>query len=739
VEKGLMSNQVFCDIIPMGDRMVAHVLVELKAKGMDQTFTYHIPSFMHVEVGMRVLVPFGKQMLEGFVLKIEEEIKTDFELKDIIQIIDEKPVLNEELLKLGKYISRKTLCNLISAYQTMLPSALKAKNNFTVPKKYKTYLSLNMSYEEALEHCKNESQRQIIETIGDLEISKEEIKSSSVKTLLKNGILKETKKEVYRLKKETLERQEKLVLTEEQQKCVNEILNTKTYQPFLLHGVTGSGKTEVYMQLIESVLKEGKSAILLVPEISLTPQVTEKFIRRFKENIAILHSKLSNGEKYDEWRRIERGEVDIVIGARSAVFAPLTNLGIVIVDEEHSTTYKQENTPKYHAIDMALFRGQYHNIPVVLGSATPSIESYTKALLGKYKLLELKKRVNASMPFVYLVNMKEEIKRGNTILSENLKDKIIDRLEKKEQVILLLNKRGYTRVITCPSCGYQDKCPYCDIPLTYHKTSNMMRCHYCGYGRSKKQTCPECGSNQFRETGMGTEKLEEYILENIPGAKVLRMDVDTTSKKGSHEKLIHAFENKEANILLGTQMIAKGLDFKDVTLVGVLNGDASLNIPDFRSAERTYQLLSQVAGRAGRSANLGEVVIQGFNIDHYSILYAKEHNYEAFYKEEMKIRKVLKYSPYYNLTLIKLKGKDMHVLFEEGNKIVSYLKSQKLEDTFILGPSTSMIPKINNIFSVQILLKYKNSEATLKVLKEIQKLYIHHKISVDIDINPILM
>jgi primosomal protein N' (replication factor Y) len=266
-----------------------------------------------------------------------------------------------------------------------------------------------------------------------------------------------------------------------------------------------------------------------------------------------------------------------------------------------------------------------------------------------------------------------------------------------------------------------------------------MRCHYCGYGRSKKQTCPECGSNQFRETGMGTEKLEEYILENIPGAKVLRMDVDTTSKKGSHEKLIHAFENKEANILLGTQMIAKGLDFKDVTLVGVLNGDASLNIPDFRSAERTYQLLSQVAGRAGRSANLGEVVIQGFNIDHYSILYAKEHNYEAFYKEEMKIRKVLKYSPYYNLTLIKLKGKDMHVLFEEGNKIVSYLKSQKLEDTFILGPSTSMIPKINNIFSVQILLKYKNSEATLKVLKEIQKLYIHHKISVDIDINPILM
>ncbi len=719
--------------------MVAQVLVELKAKGIDQTFTYKIPSFLSVEKGMRVSVPFGKQKLEGFVLKVEEEQKTEFSLKDIEEVVDETPVLNDELLLIGKYISKKTLCNLISAYQTMLPSALKAKNNFRVPKKYVSYFSLNMPYNLALEACKNETQRQIVELIGENEISKEEIGSTSLKTLLKNGVVKEEKKEEYRLKKDVLEKDLKPALTEEQVACIEKISNVDAYEPFLLHGVTGSGKTEVYMRLIEEKINQGKSAILLVPEISLTPQVTEKFLRRFGNNIAILHSRLSNGEKYDEWRRIERGEVQIVIGARSAIFAPLFNLGIIIIDEEHSTTYKQENTPRYHAIDIALFRGNYNKIPVVLGSATPSIESYTKALIGKYTLVELKKRVNASMPFVYLVDMKEEIKRGNPILSSNLKEKIIDRLEKKEQVILLLNKRGYTRIVTCPTCGYQDKCPHCDIPLTYHKSSNMMRCHYCGYGSFKKKACPECGNRDFRETGMGTEKLEEYINENIEGAKILRMDVDTTSRKGSHEKLIRSFENHEANILLGTQMIAKGLDFKDVTLVGVLNGDSSLNIPDFRSAERTYQLLSQVAGRAGRSTNLGEVVIQGFNIEHYSISYAKEHNYESFYKEEMHIRKLLKYSPYYNLALIKLKGKEMNVLFEEGNKIVSYLKNKKLEDTYILGPSTSMIPKINNVYSVQILIKYKNSEQVFLVLKEIQKLYIHHKISLDIDINPAII
>lgn len=720
--------------------MVAQVLVELKVKHMDQTFSYRVPTSLTVKVGMRVLVPFGKQELEGFVLKLEEEKEEAYELKEILSVIDEEPILNEELLEIGIYMKKKTLCHLIHAYQTMLPSALKAKNHFSVPKKYISYIVLGFPFEEAIKLATNEKQRHIIEQVESERVRKKDIEElSSLQTLLKKGIVKEIKEEAYRMKHDVLEQDQKPVLTEEQEKAVHQILSQEGFKPFLLHGVTGSGKTEVYMRLIEEKLKEGKSAILLVPEISLTPQVTEKFYRRFGEKIAILHSGLSNGEKYDEWRKIERKEVSIVIGARSAVFAPLTNLGIVIIDEEHSTTYKQENNPKYHATDIALFRGKYHNIPIVLGSATPSIESYTKAKLGIYELIELKHRVNMSLPEVHLVDMKQEIKEGNTVLSKLLKEKIESCLEQNEQVILLLNKRGYTRIITCPSCGYQDKCPNCDIPLTYHKSSNTMRCHYCGYGSKKKEVCPECGNTYFREMGMGTEKLEEYIETNIKGAEVLRMDVDTTSKKGSHERIIHAFENHEANILLGTQMIAKGLDFKDVTLVGVLNGDSSLNLPDFRSAERTFQLLNQVAGRSGRSHKKGEVIIQGFNMDHYSITDAKEHNYQAFYEEEMCIRKILKYSPYYNLTLIKLKGKDMNELFKEGYKIVTFLREKKLNDTYILGPSTSLIPKINQIFTIQILLKYKDTKEIYPLLKTLSEMYSKEKIVFDLDVNPIQM
>ncbi len=718
--------------------MIAEVLVEVRSKGIDKTFSYYIPEGMSVMVGMRVLVPFGKQEIEGFVLKISKE-KVEYEIKNIISVIDKDPILNDELLKLGQYIKNKTLCNLIHAYQTMLPKALKARRKGKVTIQYVTYFSLALSYEQAILACKNLGQRKTIESLKKGKILKEKMEGTSYKTLLKNGVIKEEKEEKYRYQKKGEKGKEKVTLTEEQNQVVKEVLKVNTFHPSLLHGVTGSGKTEVYMSLIEEKIRQKKTAILLVPEISLTPQVTEKFLKRFGNAIAILHSKLSDGEKYDEWRKIERGEVSIVIGARSAIFAPLKNLGIIILDEEHSSTYKQENTPKYHASDIALWRGKYHNIPIVFGSATPSIETYTKAKLGIYQLLTLSNRVHATLPFVYLVDMKEEIKKGNSILSESLKEKIEERIKKEEQVILLLNKRGYTRIITCPACGYQDTCPHCDIPLTYHKSSNTMRCHYCGYGSKRKEICPECGNKDFKERGMGTEKLEEYILEQIKGAKVLRMDMDTTSKKGAHEAIIASFEKKEANILLGTQMIAKGLDFKDVTLVGVLNGDAGLNIPDFRSAERTYQLLSQVAGRAGRSDKKGEVVIQGFAIDHYSIVYAKEHNYQAFYEEEMRIRKQLNYSPYYNLSLIKLKGKDLNTLFEEGKKIVVYLREKKYRNTFILGPSTALIPKVNDIFFVQILLKYKDSKEIYEAFKEIKKMYLHEKIILDIDINPIMI
>ena len=723
--------------------MFVEVLVEIKAKLIDKTFTYSVPTNLkeQIKIGKRVLVPFGKQQIEGFILNILENKNFDYETKDIIEVIDEKPVLNKELLKLGKYIKEKTLCNLITAYQTMLPTALKAKHKIKINKKYISYLSLNITYDEAINLVSNDNQKEIINKLKDNELPKSELKNisiSSINTLIKKGIIKEIEKEEYRLKQDIDKNIIKPSLTQEQEIVVNKINDDYT-KPVLLHGVTGSGKTEVYMRIIETNLINNKTAIVLVPEISLTPQLVSIFKSRFKDNVAILHSGLSNGEKYDEWRRIEEKQVSIVIGARSAIFAPLNNIGVIIIDEEHSENYKQENNPRYNALDIAHFRSKYHNAKLILGSATPSIESYTKAKIGVYELMEMKNRVNNNLPKVSLVDMREEYKKGNRIISEELKNKMIKAINNDEQVMLLLNRRGYSTTTTCKKCGFTLKCPNCDIPLIYHKSSNHSRCHYCGYAIKKIDKCLECGSLDINDYGMGTEKLEQYITDNIENAKVIRMDVDTTSTKGSHAKIIKQFENKEFNVLIGTQMIAKGLDFKDVSVVGVINADQTLNIPDFRSSERTFQLLNQVAGRAGRSKIKGEVVIQGFNIDHYSIVCASNHNYELFYKLELDIRKKLGYSPYYNLCLIKLSGKNLNDIFKEGEKIVSYLKSKNLIDTKVLGPSTSNMPKINNIYNAQIVIKYKNTDILKKELLYVNDLYKNNKIKVECDLNPIRM
>ena len=715
--------------------MYAEVLLEIKAKNLDKTFTYKINNSMHLEVGMRVLVPFGKQKLEGFILNIHNN-KPDYDTKEIISSIDDYPVLNKEMLDLGKYISKKTLCNLISAYQTMLPTALKAKNGKVKSKKMVSYITLiDESYE-----TKSLSQNKILDILKKNKKVKKfilnEISVSSVKTFLKNNIIKEEKLETYRLNDNVEIEKGNIKLTEEQKNTLSKI-KYDTFKPYLIHGVTGSGKTEVYMRAIEEVLKNKKEAIVLVPEISLTPQLVNTFKRRFGSQIAILHSRLSDGEKYDEWRKIERKEVSIVIGARSAIFAPFTNLGIIIIDEEHSSTYKQENTPKYNAIDIALYRAKKYNIPVILGSATPSIESFTRAKTGVYELCTMNKRVNDTLPQVTLIDMKDELKKGNRILSDLLRDKIKEKLEKNEQVIILLNRRGYSTVSTCHNCGYTHKCPKCDIPLTYHKTSNTMRCHYCGYGEAKLSICPECKSKDINFFGMGTEKLEQYIKDEFKESKVVRMDIDTTSTKGAHEKIIDDFRNEKYNILIGTQMISKGLDFPKVTLVGVINADQSLNIPDFRSSERTFQLLNQVAGRAGRSDLKGEVIFQGFNMDHYSILKACNNDYIGFYNEELRIRKILKYSPYYNLCLIKLKDKNYDTAYNEANKIVNHIKNKNLKDVIVLGPSSSMIPKINNIYNLQVIIKFKNTNTLLNELIFINDRYRTSKTLVDIDINPI--
>lgn len=709
--------------------MIADILIEIQK--IDKTFTYLIPEKLNVQIGCRCLVPFGRQTLEGFVVAIKDYKPCDYELKEIIALIDDKPVLNNELIELGKYISRKTLCTLTSAYQTMLPTALKAKNNIKIEAKKVLFLRKIKNYTPV-----NENEEVIINLLNNNDISLKEAKQISqytVDKLLKKNIIEKYYKEVYRLNEEFLEKENPKLLTKEQDEVISKIEFDK-FKPYLLHGVTGSGKTEVYMQLIQKVINK-KQALVLVPEISLTPQLVETFKKRFGNDIAILHSHLSNGEKYDEWRKIEREEVKIVIGARSAVFAPLLNLGIIIIDEEHSTTYKQENNPRYNAIDIALYRAKNHKCPIILGSATPSIESYTRAKSGIYQLLEMKQRVNQNLPKVTLVDMKREIKNKNYIFSQILKDKINEKLNNNEQVILLLNRRGYTTISTCNDCGFTHKCPNCDIPLTYHLKSQKMVCHYCNYETNKLCSCPICKSRSINERGMGTEKLEEDVIKEFVKARVIRMDVDTTRTKQAHKKIINDFENLKYNILIGTQMIAKGLDFPNVTLVGVINGDASLNIPDFRSAERTFQLLNQVSGRAGRGILKGEVIIQAFNPEHYSLSLAKNHDYIGFYNEEMRLRKILKYPPFYNLCLIKISCSDSKKCEDEGSKIVTYLR-QHLDDEIILGPSPAVIPKINNIYHYQIIIKYKDTKKIYRYLKFINDKYLNSKVIVGIDFNP---
>ena len=714
--------------------MIVEVLVEIKAWKIDKTFSYHVPSALEKEIaiGKRVLVPFQKRELEGFIINILDEVT--YETKDIIKVIDENPVLNEELLELGKYISKKTLCNLISAYETMLPVALKAKKGTTINKRYQTYLEVN-----SIDIKLTPKQLEIVELIKKHgRVLKSSIKSSVVSTLIKKNVLKEVYEEVYRLSNEEKVVDQKINLTREQELVFNKIKESvNQFQPFLLFGVTGSGKTLVYIKIIEYVLRFNKEVIVLVPEISLTPQIVSRFKKKFGNLIAILHSGLSAGEKYDEWRKFERGEVKIVIGARSAIFAPFKNLGLIVIDEEHSDSYKQENNPKYSTIDVALWRAKYHNCCVVLGSATPSIESYVRAKNNIYTLLEMKNRYNNNFPDIHLINMRDSIKNGYKIVSKELFDAINLRLERHEQTIILLNRRGYATNVTCHDCGYVVKCKYCDIPLTYHKSSNTLRCHYCGYALPLVKTCPVCKSKNIDYFGLGTQRLEEE-LNRMFKARIVRMDVDTTSKKGAHEKIIKDFLEQKYDILLGTQMIAKGLDFPNVTLVGVINGDATLNMPDFRSGERTFQLLNQIAGRSGRATKKGEVFIQAFNTDHYSIVLATKNDYETFTREELLIRKTLKYPPFYNLLIIKVLGKNEENVVNECNKCVAYLKSSIKENVYILGPAPAYIPKINNIYYYQITLKYKNTKDIIKEMHYLNKIYSNNKlVKIEIDFNPI--
>lgn len=794
----------------------ASVLVDVTVRQTDRPFDYKIPTRWQdaIQPGMRVIVPFGPRKVQGFVLSIKESTSVE-KIKDIEEVLDVMPVLTEELLLLGTYISNKTLCFLITAYQAMLPTAIKAVYKKHVQlandealeqlspelvrlfsivkkrewaeveelvskisvvqrairnglleieyevrnkanKKTERVVSLLKILDEELSQISSPQQKDIIEylrmngktSIKDLkEILS--ITDSPIKTLAKNEIISIETVEVYRdpyVGKEN-ERSYPLPLLQEQQNAYEHIvssINEEENTIHLLHGVTGSGKTEVYLQTIQEVISKGKEAIVLVPEISLTPQIVGRFKSRFGNDVAVLHSGLSIGEKYDEWRKIQRKEVKVVVGARSAIFAPFENIGLIIIDEEHETTYKQDEHPRYHARDIAIWRGNYHNCPVVLGSATPTLESFARAQRDVYKLETLAKRVNQGpLPSVEVIDMREQLRIGNrTMFSTLLHEKIVDRLDKKEQIILFLNRRGYSSFVMCRDCGYTIQCPHCEVSLTYHKHNHSLKCHYCGYETYMPKNCPSCQSDHIRFFGTGTQKVEEAITQHFPQARVIRMDNDTTSRKGAHEKMLKRFENGEADILLGTQMIAKGLDFPNVTLVGVLAADSSLHLPDFRASERTFSLLTQVSGRAGRHELPGEVVIQTYSPEHYTIELAKTQDYIAFYEQEMQNRRKFHYPPYFYLVLISISHIDIMKVIKVSEQIAGYLREHLSNQSIVLGPVASPIAKIKDHFRYQCVIKYKSEPALYDVLGRIQQYYQEEtdkgKLQITIDFQPMM-
>jgi len=780
--------------------MIAEILVDVKAKEVDRTFDYNVPATLQdvIEIGQRVKVPFGPRFIMGYVVQLKET--SDFKkLRNIHSVMDLIPSITPELIRLGKTLSITNTSPLVSIYQAMLPSALKSTYKRILRCKDTTQLPLEVAmlfnrYSETpyndnvipylkvikdnitsgnievIDRIKQVGKEQFKKYISlvdssvpvrgikqqaviDYLINQEEdveksellrtceVSNPTLKSLLEKGIIEERHHEFYREIEHIYASNNKRVILNNEQQIVYDTISASMEQDeiFLLHGVTGSGKTEIYLNIIEDVLNEGKQAIMLVPEISLTPMMVSRFKGRFEDKVALLHSRLSIGEKYDEWRKIRRGEVQVVVGARSAIFAPFEHLGVIIIDEEHTDSYKQESMPTYHAKDVAIVRAKYYNIPLILGSATPSVESFYKAQQGEYKLLTINERANqTTLPEVFIEDMRFEFQSGNrSIFSKRLEDLIVDRLQRKEQILLLLNRRGHSTFVICRSCGDVIMCPNCDISLTYHEHHNSLKCHYCGHEEPNPTVCPQCNSTHIRFMGIGTEKVESYVREKFPQAHVVRMDTDTTTHKNAHEELLYEFEHK-GDILIGTQMIAKGLDFPNVTLVGVLAADMSLNLPDYKAIEKTFQLLTQVSGRAGRHEKEGKVVIQTYNPDHYAITHAKLHDYHAFYKTEMKIRKLAGYTPYVNITQIILSDKDVKAVLKEGSKIVRKLRSELEDDVIVLGPVLPKIARINNYYRAQIIIKYQQSSTIDNLLKEIYY-NTNETMTIAIDNNPSLL
>lgn len=734
--------------------MQAKIIVELPSKKVDKEFIYNIPLYLDIKIGSIVKVPFGNRLIEGFVLDIGI-FPTEYTLKEIDCIVN-RDVLNTELIELGKYISKTTISSLSSAYQSMLPKGIKASIKNKVSTSKKRYMVLNQDINIINNYIDNN--RRYIKQVNILNeiINNNKVLvprlDSSINTLLNKDLIKLVYEEEYRYKVESFNSNKKITLSLEQEKVINTIKeDMDKYNTYLLYGVTGSGKTEVYVELVKECVRQGKQAIVLVPEIGLTEQIVSRFkigLERIeigsniegerKVNISVLHSGLSEGERYDEYRRIKEENVDVVIGTRSAIFAPLKNIGIIVIDEEQSTSYKQDCNPRYHARDVAIWRGKWHKCPIVLGSATPSLESFARAGNGVYRLVTMLKRAgSAKLPVVTVVDMKKEAKRGNFILSEKLVQNMKDVIVRGKQVMLLLNRRGYSSAFICRDCSHTEKCPNCDITLTYHKSSNRFSCHYCGFSKVRDGICSKCGSDNVMDYGIGTERLVEEVERLIDGARVVRMDLDTTGRKGSHQRIIRQFDSGVYNVLVGTQMIAKGLDFPNVILVGVISADSSLNVPDFRSSERTFELLTQVSGRSGRGVDAGEVIVQSFDTGHYSLEYARRQDYVGFYREEMKMRKVLKYSPYYYIVVVSVLSKDYKEGMREARKVGEYLRSKLDGEAIVLGPAMANVFKMNNVYRYKCTVKYRKSDKLLEVLTFIDGIYRDNvRVSIEVDVGP---
>ena len=689
---------------------------------------------------MRVLIPFGTRKIYdvGYVVNLKET--SEYKCKSIVKVIDR--VFDEEKLELAKWMSQKYFCNLADAIRLLVPPGT-TTNVDRVKAKTEKHIYLKESVD--LSKVKSDKQRKVIDFLKDnvsapKAVLKEmlDVSDAILKTLEKNEVIEIRDIEVGRdpFWNKKVDSDVAPTLTEEQRQVV-ESIDINGYSKNLIYGVTGSGKTEVYLRLIKKVLDSGKNAIVLVPEISLTPQITNRFLARFGDVVAILHSGLSLGERYDEWKKIKSNKCRIVIGARSAIFAPLSNIGIIIIDEEHDTSYKSETSPKYDAKEVADYVAVTEEIPLVMGSATPDIVTYYKALNGEINLFELKNRVSKfGLPEVEIVDMREELATGNkTVFSRKLYYAMKEAIKNKEQIMLFLNRRGYSTFIMCRDCGYVVKCEDCDVSMTYHLDSNKLVCHYCGKTKDVMSTCPSCGSQNIRYFGSGTQKIEVEIKKYFPEASVIRMDVDTTRVKGGHEKILTKFKDEKIDILLGTQMIAKGHDFSNVTLVGILAADSSLNIGDYRANERTFQLLTQMAGRAGRGAKKGTAIIQTYMPDEFSINAAKEQDYERFYATEINMREKLNYPPFCDIIVSIISGTDEEKVRCEANKLYEVLHKQ----FNVYTPVPAPISKINNEYRWRVLLKEEIDYDKLKVFHELISVFYNQKdneVKVSIDVNP---